>query len=38
MKENRKKLPVGKVIATAIILLVIAALANPKLLFFLNPA
>lgn len=38
MDKKRAKLPVGKLIALAIILLVVAALADPGLLFFLTPA
>lgn len=37
-KNQKKRLPVGKLIAIAIIVLVVAAMANPGLLFFLSPA
>lgn len=37
-EKVHKKVPVGKLIAVAIIVLVVAALANPGLLFFLSPA
>lgn len=37
-KETKKRLPIGKVIAIAVILLALAALVNPGLLFFLTPA
>lgn len=38
MKKERAKFPIGKVVAIVIILLVVAAMANPGLLFFLSPA
>ena len=37
-EKKRKTFPVGKLIAILIILVVVAALANPGLLFFLSPA
>lgn len=37
MKESKRKFPIGRFIAIAIILLVVAALFNPSLLFFLTP-
>ena len=38
MKKERVKFPIGKVLAVAVILVVVAALVNPGLLFFLTPA
>ncbi|MEG1687371.1 MAG: mechanosensitive ion channel family protein [Angelakisella sp.] len=39
MKETKKKpLPVGKIIAILLIFVVVAAVVQPSLLFFLNPA
>lgn len=39
MQANKqKRFPTGKVIAIAIVLLAVAALANPNLLFFLSPS
>lgn len=39
MKEKQhQKIPVGKLIAIAIVILVVVSLANPALLFFLSPA
>lgn len=38
MQKKHNRVPTGKLIAVAIILLVVAALAKPSLLFFLTPA
>lgn len=38
MKENKNRFPIGKVIAIVIIVLAVAALVKPELLFFRSPA